>query len=156
ETNPKLKNNPNLDALRKALLQEPLEFFRKLRDQLQSDRDTRPDALEKLASANFDLALTTAEIGNIPDAIRSCSESIAILERLVSKNPPGTEYQSDLARSHDAIANLLSATGQLAVALESCRRAMAIRERLVRDNPTVTSFQSDLADSHNAIAHLLL
>ena len=36
-----------------------MEFFRQLRDQLQSDRDTRPDALAKLADANLDLADTT-------------------------------------------------------------------------------------------------
>ena len=56
QANAELKNRPELDALRKALLKEPLEFFRKLRDQLQSDRDTRPEALAKLAGADLDLA----------------------------------------------------------------------------------------------------
>ena len=51
--NPELKNRPELDALRQALLKEPLEFFRKLRDQLHTDRDTRPETLAKLASIQF-------------------------------------------------------------------------------------------------------
>ena len=68
QSNAELKNRPELDALRKVLLAEPLEFFGKLKDELQSDRDTRPDALAKLAGAGRDLAITTEEIGRVPDA----------------------------------------------------------------------------------------
>src|SRR5207248_2341161 len=83
---------PAVDALRKALLKEPMAFFGKLRDQLQSDGDTRPEALAKLAAANFDLASTTRQIGRIPDAVRSYSESITIRERLVRDNPGVAQY----------------------------------------------------------------
>ncbi len=82
QANPELKNRPELDALRKALLKEPLEFFRKLRDQLQTDRDTRPEALARLASAAFDLATLTDEIGDKQDALQSFQESLKIRERL--------------------------------------------------------------------------
>ena len=99
QANAELKNRPELDALRKALLKEPLEFFRKLRDQLQADRDTRPEALAKLASASFDLAETTAEIGSVPDAIRSHSEALAIRERLARDHPTVAKYQRDLAEA---------------------------------------------------------
>ena len=40
-----LKNNSALEALRKKLLKEPLAFFQSLREELQSDPDTRPEAL---------------------------------------------------------------------------------------------------------------
>ncbi len=42
---PVLKNNPALEELRKKLLKEPLAFFQSLREQLQADKDTRPEAL---------------------------------------------------------------------------------------------------------------
>ena len=103
QANPELKNRRDLDPLRKALLKEPLEFFHRLRDQLQADRDTRPEVMVKLASADFDLASTTREIGRISDALRSYTESSAILERLASENPNVTEYQTKLARSQNAI-----------------------------------------------------
>ncbi len=32
-------------------MQEPLAFFRSLRERLQADRDTRPESLEQLADA---------------------------------------------------------------------------------------------------------
>ena len=51
---PELKNITALEPLRKRLLKEPLAFFKDLRDRLQADRDTRPEALDRLASASFD------------------------------------------------------------------------------------------------------
>ena len=87
QSNAELKNRSDLDSLRKVLLAEPLEFFGRLKDELRSDRDTHPDALAKLAEAGRDLAITTEEIGRVPDAIRSYSESIDILERLVREQP---------------------------------------------------------------------
>jgi serine/threonine protein kinase/tetratricopeptide (TPR) repeat protein len=150
--NPELKNRPELDALRKALLKEPLEFFRKLRDQFHADHDTRPAALVGLANANFELAATTAEIGSIPDAIESYTQSVAILQRVVSEDPTLTVY---LAHSLNNIGNLLSKTGRVVDALESYKRALEIRERLVREHPTVTKFQVDLAGNLNNVGLML-
>jgi tetratricopeptide (TPR) repeat protein len=155
EDNPDLKNRPELDALRKALLQEPLKFFRDLRDRLQTDRDTRPDALTKLADANFDLARTTAEIGSIPDEIRSYTEAMTIWERLAHDHPDVLEYQNDLAHSQTNVGLLLRNTGHAAEALESQRRAMAIRERLARRDPQNARAQLALAASHNSIGLVL-
>ena len=42
---PRLKNSAELEELRKRLLKEPLEFFKSLREQLEADHDTRPEAL---------------------------------------------------------------------------------------------------------------
>jgi tetratricopeptide (TPR) repeat protein len=153
--NPELKNRLELDPLRRMLLKEPLEFFRKLRDQLHSDNDRRPDALSKLAAANFDLATTTAEIGSVLDAVRSYTESIAIFERLTRDDPAVTKYQVNLAASHNNIGVMLGKTGHPAEALESHRRAMMIQERLARDNPAVAQLQNDLAGSHNNMGSLL-
>ena len=150
-----LKNRPELEALRKALLKEPLDFFRKLRDQLQAGRDTRPDALATLAAANFDLASLTSEIGSVSDAIRSYSESLAIRERLVRDNPAVTSYQNDLAKTLNNLGNMLRATGRLTEALGAYRRAVAIKERLAHEHPTNNDFQTQLSASYNNLAALL-
>ena len=57
--NPDLKNSPQLESLRKTLLQEPLAFFQSLRERLQADRDTRPESLVRLAGAAHDLGMLT-------------------------------------------------------------------------------------------------
>jgi eukaryotic-like serine/threonine-protein kinase len=155
QDNPDLKNRHELDALRKALLKEPIEFFRRLRDQLQADRDTRPEAMEKLAGASYDLASTTRQVGGISDALRSYTEASGILEQLARDHPAVTEYQTKWAKSTNAVGVLLHQTGRLTEALASFRQAQAIWERLARENAHVTEYQTDLSKSQNNIGLLL-
>ncbi len=155
QANANLKNRPELASLRTTLLKEPMEFFAKLRDQLQADRDTRTEALAQLASANLDLAATAREIGSMADALRSCSESVAILERLARDHPAVSQFQNDLATARHKLGYLQSASGLFREALESYRSALAIRERLAALNSSSTVFQRNLAQSHNNIGNLL-
>ncbi len=55
-TNPDLKNRADLQPLRETLLKEPLNFFRTLRDMMQSTVLTQPEALERLAHTSWELA----------------------------------------------------------------------------------------------------
>jgi serine/threonine-protein kinase len=149
-----VKNRDDLKPLRDTLLKEPIAFFEALRDQLQSSQDSRPEALASLASANFDLATTTAEIGSIPDAIHSHEQALAIRERLARQYPPVTDFQRDLALSHNSLGVLQHNTGRASDALASYQQALAIRERLAREHPTIAGFQRDLARGHGNLGLL--
>ena len=146
--NSQLKSRPDLEPLRKALLKEPLEFFRKLRDQLKAESGTGPDAILSLAIANHSLASTTFEVGSVPDAIQSYSEAIALLEPLVRENPTFNMCQVQLARSQNNIGVLKRMTGKPGDALDAHNAAIKIEERLVREYPEVTLYQNDLASSY--------
>ncbi len=113
-TNGQLKNQPELDSLRKTLLKVPrlTGFFPRSALQLQADTATGPKAIQSLALANMALAFTTFEIGSIPDAIQSNSEAIALMGRLARDNPTITEYHTELAKSHNAMGILEHRTGQ--------------------------------------------
>ena len=76
--NPELKNTPALEGLRKALLKEPLAFFRGLRQRLQADRATRPESLARLAAVIHDYAHLTDEIGDKRDGLKAHDDSLAI------------------------------------------------------------------------------
>ena len=149
-----LKDSPSLHNLRRSLLQEPLRFFRLLREELQSDDGSRPEALERLANASWDLGELTELIGDKQDALGAYQESLVISDRLALENPKVTEFRSNLALSHNNIGNMLSETGKPDEALAAYRRALEIRERLARENPMVTKFRADLAGSHNNIGIL--
>ena len=155
QANAQLKNRLDLDELRKALLKEPLEFFRKLRDQLELEGDAQPATLKKLAESNHELASTTGEIGSIPDTIRAYSEAISIYERLAHDHPGATDYEDGLASSYNNIGNLMLDTGRTGEASEFLRRALAIRQRLARDEPASAEHQHDRASSHLNIGNLL-
>jgi len=151
---PVLKNNPELAPLRKKLLKEPLAFFKSLCEQLQADNETTPQALSRLAGADFALASLAVEIGDREDARLSLERSIKIRERLARENPKVAGFQRDLANSHFEMGLVLRATGRTNQALESHGKALDIRERLTRENPRVIEFQSDLAHSHHGIGDL--
>jgi serine/threonine-protein kinase len=153
--NPELKNDPGLDELRKALLKEPLVFFRSLRNRLQADRDTRPEALARLGSASFSLGGLADEIGDKQDALTAYLESREIFQRLADAHPTVTEYQNNLARIHNNSGNLLRATGKPEEALAAYEQARAMFQKLADANPTVTEYQNSLANIHNSIGILL-
>jgi serine/threonine-protein kinase len=148
---PQLKNNPELEGLRKRLLKEPLAFFRSLRERLQTDRDTRPESLARLAQASLNLGLLTSEIGDVHDALIAHRESLAIRQKLADDNPTVTEFQSALAWSHGNIGAMMSATGKPAEALKAHQSALAIRQKLADDNPVVIQFQSELAHTQHDV-----
>jgi tetratricopeptide (TPR) repeat protein len=49
-----------------------------------------------------------------------------------------TQYQRDLAASHNNIGNALYQTGKLTEALAAYESALAIKQKLADDNPSVT------------------
>src|SRR5262249_52942407 len=114
-----LKNNPALDGLRKALLREPLAFFRSLRDQLLADHDTRPNALMRLANAAHNYAHVTEDCGDLEDGLRSHIESMAIWKQLIASDRDNPEYQAALASIYRCRGNQLRQTGRLTEAQDS-------------------------------------
>jgi tetratricopeptide (TPR) repeat protein len=154
--NSELKNNPALDGLRKALLKEPLAFFRSLRERLQADGDTQPDALARLASAAFDLGTLTDEIGEKQDALTAYLDARSILLRLVNAQPEAARYQSNLAATHHNLGSVLSETGEPAAARAECEAALAIWQRLAEAHPTVAEYQRNLARSHRSLGILFV
>jgi serine/threonine-protein kinase len=147
---PVLKQNPALHDLRMRLLGEPLAFFRALRDRLQADGDTRPEALARLASAGFDLSVLTAEIGDAPDAIAALRVAATLWQKLADDHPEVALHRHDLASAHNNLSLLLRATGRRAEAMAAHEAAVALQRRLADDHPHLPAPRVELARSrHN-------
>jgi len=144
EHNPELDRRDDFVTLRGTLLRSPLQFFRSLRDQLESSHDTRPEALSRLASANFELAGTISAMGNTSDALRALQELLPFQERLLQEQPNVDEFQAQLGRTLDLTGQLQSALGQRDQAIDSFHKALGVLEPLAARNPTVIDFQKDL------------
>ncbi|MFO0957036.1 MAG: serine/threonine-protein kinase [Isosphaeraceae bacterium] len=153
--NDELRKNPALEPLRKALLQEPLNFFGKLRDRLEADDDTRPASLAELARVAFDHAFLVNVVGGKQDAIEAYEHSRDILERLSRDHPGVALYRSRLADSHHNLGLLLRDTGRTDGALMAFEKGREIRQRLVEENPGAADYQADLSDSNNDLGNLL-
>jgi tetratricopeptide (TPR) repeat protein/predicted Ser/Thr protein kinase len=151
-----LKNNPALDGLRKRLLNEPLAFFKDLRDRLQSDRDTTPESLARLAHASFDLGKLTGQIGDKQNALIAYREALPILQKLADANPADIEYQRDLAQSYNSIGFVLDAIGKTDEGLKTLDSALLIRQKLADANPTDTDLQLAVVSAHQNIGLILI
>jgi serine/threonine-protein kinase len=151
---PLLKDTPELEALRRRLLGEPLSFFRSLRERLQADRDSRTDSLMRLADIAHEYAHVTKELGDPQDSLRSHKESLAIWDKLTRQDPHSDSYRLGLARILNCQSDLLNRTGDLAGARRSYETAQAIAQKLADDHPSVTDYQRLLAATHNNLGTL--
>ena len=150
-----LTDSPSLQDLRRTLLEEPLEFFEKLSEELQQGDDTRPEAFERLATSAFELGTTESALGDKKRAIAAFEESLKLFDALARANPAQTYYRQSLARGHNCNGAILRTLGKHDEALAAFRIALDIQEWLVREEPTVIEYQSDLADSASNIGLLL-
>jgi serine/threonine-protein kinase len=143
-----VKNRPENQSLRKTLLQAPLAFYQKLRDDLQAGADSGPEARTKLADAYYKLATLNREIGSQKDALEAYNEAVTLLDPLVSEVP-----QAKRADLHEKLASALADRGALQMvssgmanaALESLGRARQLHEDQLRDEPKNVDARVSLA-----------
>ncbi len=64
--------------------------------------------------------------GNLPEALKSYREALAIADRLAGADPGNAGWQRDLSVSYNRIGSVLGAQGNLPEALKSYRDALAI------------------------------
>jgi serine/threonine protein kinase len=152
---PVLKNDSALADLRTNLLREPVAFYRKLRDQLQGERNARGESsLIQLATASQLLARFTGEVGDREGALRAYREALDIGEQLVREHPAAPQYRTDLAEMHKRIAALEKDAGRPDEAVASYRRAIAIEQALTEANPWGTSYLRALGGSYQSLGDM--
>jgi serine/threonine-protein kinase len=156
ENNPELKDLPELESLRKALLKEPVDFYKKLLELLDADPDTRQATSAKGAHALLKLANLTFAFGDLADAERLCKEGVAILERLTRENSSNDGFLHGLAGGYSGIAIVQAETGRNEESRASYRTALAAHDLLARKHPSDSHFRYDLASIQNRIGALAL
>jgi serine/threonine-protein kinase len=155
EDNLDVKDRPDLKPLRRALLQAPLDFYKRLRQDIQSSREARPEALTRLADATYQLALLSREVDSRRQALASYREAVAALEPLMVAGTADARVRADLVHSLRGLAVLLAETGQPEEALQTSQRAMANQEALVAARPGDEAVRSGLAACRNALGCVL-
>ena len=85
--------------------------------------------------------------GNLPEALKSYRDGLAIGERLAKADPGNAGWQRDLSVSYNKVGDVLVAQGNLPEALKSYRDSLAISERLAKADPGNAGWQRDLSVS---------
>jgi len=134
-----VRNRPELGALRKKLLAEPLDVFKRLRDELQGSRDTSHAMTLKLGKANLELATLSDEIGSKLDAIVAYEQAIATLEPLADSRPaPGDkgiqQIRGMIAEALGRLGLLQRDVGKMVEARQSLKKALGYFSRPTPDD----------------------
>ena len=93
--------------------------------------------------------------GNLPEALKSFRDGLAIRHRLADADPDHAGSQRDLSVSYDRVGDVLVAQGDLPEALKSFRDQLAIAERLARADPGNAGLQRDLSVSYEKVGDVL-
>ena len=86
--------------------------------------------------------------GNLPEALKTFRDGLAIIDRLAKSDPGNAGWQRDLSVSYDHVGDVLVAQGNLPEALKTFRDGLAIRDRLAKSDPGNAGWQRDLSVSY--------
>ncbi len=89
--------------------------------------------------------------GDLAGALGAYRECHDITSRLVRDAPDNTDWQRDLAVSHNKVGGVHQAQGQLVAALAEYQAYQRIMQTLVAREPDNTGWQRDLAVSHYCV-----
>ena len=92
--------------------------------------------------------------GDLPGAVKSFRDGLAIADRLAKADPGNAGWQRDLSVSYERIGDVLSAQGNLPEALNSFRDGLAIAESLAKSDPSNTQWQRDLIVSNVKLSEI--
>ena len=82
--------------------------------------------------------------GNLPDALKSYRDSLAIIDRLAQADPGNAGWQRDLSVSYAKIGVVFQRTGNKTEALNALREGDTIIERMTRLSPDNVQWKQDL------------
>jgi len=107
---------------------------------------------QALAASYFGIGIVQRDMGQPEVSLAAYQQSRDLRKQLIEEYPSVAIYRSELADSHNNIANLLEDPAEALAAHEQARE---LRQKLVDDHPDVAEYQSDLALSLYNIANLL-
>jgi tetratricopeptide (TPR) repeat protein len=119
---------------------------------LAAARRTR-DERDESAALN-DIGDVLVEQGNLPEALKSFRDGLAIRDRLAQADPGNAGWQRDLSVSHAKLAAVFRREGETAKALEVLRRARATMVHMTTLSPDNAIWKNDLAWFDRQIADL--
>jgi hypothetical protein len=104
-----------------------------------------------------DLSVAYEKVGNVqvaqgdlPGALKSYRDSLAITERLAKSDPGNAGWQRDLSVSYAKLAGAFRKASDNTKALDALRQGQAIMARLTRLSPDNAVWKGDLVDGQIA------
>jgi eukaryotic-like serine/threonine-protein kinase len=146
-----LLRQPELKELRKSLLVGAHDYYRRLKQNLESRRSNDPATRFRLAQACQDLGRLTSQIGSTEDARAAYQQALTLHRALSDEFPENKSYQRDLATDYNVLGDLETKAGRYDDAETAFHGALRLQEALVRQYPDEDQFRNDVAGSNSKL-----
>jgi len=142
-----LLRQPEMESLRKSLLQAPLRFYRRLAQNIENNGITDPSARARLGQAQIDLGEIINDIGTIEDSIVNFEQARDNMEQVVRALPGVPEYRFLLARTRCFLANRYDKASRPDDARKAFEQALSDFEQLAQANPEDRKYRAKQAEA---------
>jgi tetratricopeptide (TPR) repeat protein/tRNA A-37 threonylcarbamoyl transferase component Bud32 len=146
-----LLRNGELKGLRNSLLKQAADFYADLQSLLEGQTDAPSRRL--LADGYFELGELTAKIGETPEALRVHRQALAVRRELGAADPTPAA-RLEVARSLNAVGQLLMETGDRPASLAALREQRELAAAVLAESPSDEA-RDVLATGHRALAAAL-
>jgi non-specific serine/threonine protein kinase/serine/threonine-protein kinase len=156
EFNTSIQNLPGATPARKLVVQRALEYLSKLAQQSQGDRGLQRELAEAYLKVG-DLQGNPYEpnLGDTAGAAESYRKALAISTGLTAADPSDGQAQRYLARSHQALGEVLPLLGKAADGVAELRTAAQTFAQLLARTPRDRELRVQLADCYQSLGDLL-
>ncbi len=137
----RLLNRPQMESVRRALLEDAAKFYQALVQQEGTNRHVRHGA----GKAYSRLAQVQFQLRDIAPAVKTNQQAIELLEHLHAEAPTDRSYRFDLSIAYSQLGSLWLHEGQLGEAEKALGDAIAVCAGLVAEVPGETDYQLHLA-----------
>jgi serine/threonine protein kinase len=144
----KLARVPQMEPVRRALLEKALKFYQAFLEEKSDDQAV----MRETARAYGRAAAIHQMLGQHAKAEGMLKQGLILQDQLVERFPDVALYRADQASSHNALGNVYRLSSRAPQAEAAHKRALEIREQIAREDPSNLESQSDVAKSYLNLA----
>jgi tetratricopeptide (TPR) repeat protein len=142
-----------------TLTHENKEFIRKIIKHYEGLANLTADDVESRAiraEGQFRVGLLLDRLGELKDAEKAYSASLALYKQLAADVPARSFFREGMARNHVNLGNLFKETGRTKEAEESYAAALPFRKQLAAEFPNQPEYRRALAQTHGNLGTLFM
>jgi eukaryotic-like serine/threonine-protein kinase len=139
-----LLNVPQMEPVRRNLLQDALRFYQ----EFLRKRSDSPRVRSEAASAYLRLGQIQILLGQRNDGEEAYRQAVALLEQLLAESPGDPDFRHKLAGVHTDRGALYLSTQRWAQSEAEFQKAVGLREQLQREQPALARNRLHLAKNH--------
>ena len=139
----KMANEPHMEQIRRALLEDALEFYQGFLKQ----KGTDPLVRHETARAYLRVGSINMMLGRLDQTEAPLRRAVTLLQQLTADYPSVPEYRSDLAATHELLSVIFSDSmlRRPQACLESVLAVLAVSRKLAADFPNRPEFRKTAA-----------